>query len=106
MRRSRDFASVVQRGARSRGGPLVVHQVRDFATPAPLVGFVVGRSVGGSVVRHRVARRLRAQVAQRLGGLPPGSGTVVRALPTAAQASSAELGTGLDHAFSRLAGRR
>ena len=31
------------------------------------VGFVVSRAVGNSVVRHRVVRRLRAQVADRLG---------------------------------------
>jgi ribonuclease P protein component len=106
MRRSRDFAAVIQSGARTRGGPLVVHQRLDFGTGAPVVGFVVGKAVGGSVVRHRVARRLRAQVAGRLAALPAGSGTVVRALPGAAEANSQQLGTGLDRALSRLAGRR
>jgi ribonuclease P protein component len=101
MRRSSDFASVVQGGVRSRGGPLVVHQ-RDLGVPAPLVGLVVARSVGNSVTRHRVSRRLRAQLGSRLGLLPVGSGTVVRALPGAAQASSAELARGLDKAFARL----
>jgi ribonuclease P protein component len=106
MRRSRDFAAVIQSGARTRGGPLVIHQRLDFGSGAPLVGFVVGKAVGGSVVRHRVARRLRAQVADRLDSLPAGSGTVVRALAGAADASSQQLGAGLDHALSRLAGRR
>ena len=89
-----------------RGGAVVVHQRLDLGGPAPLVGFVVGRSVGGSVMRHRVTRRLRAQVAQRLDVLPAGSGTVVRALPSAAEASSGQLGAGLDHALSQLAGHR
>jgi ribonuclease P protein component len=102
MCRSTDFASVVQAGSRARGGPLVVHQ-RDLGAPVPLVGLVVGRAVGGSVVRHRVSRRLRAQLAQRLELLHAGSGTVVRALPGAADATSAELGRGLDTAFARLA---
>jgi ribonuclease P protein component len=106
MRRSSDFASVVRGGVRARGGALIVHQRLDLGVPAPLVGLVVGRAVGGSVVRHRVARRLRAQVAQRLDVLPDGSGTVVRALPEASDASSAELGAGLDRAFARLASRR
>lgn len=106
MRRSSDFASVVQAGARSRGGALVVHQRLDLGGAAPLVGFVVGKNVGGSVQRHRVARRLRAQVAQRLELLPAGSGTVVRALPPAAALTSGELGSGLDKAFARLADRR
>jgi ribonuclease P protein component len=101
MRRSSDFASVVQSGHRSRGGPVVVHQ-HDLGAPAPLVGLVVGRAVGGSVERHRVARRLRAQLGQRLGLLPAGSGTVVRALPGAARATSAELGRSLDTALARL----
>jgi ribonuclease P protein component len=106
MRRSRDFAVVVRDGERTRGGPLIVHQRAGLANGSPLVGFVVAKSVGGSVQRHRVTRRLRAQVAQRLIALPPGSGTVVRALPGAASADSAELGAGLDHAFARLAARR
>jgi ribonuclease P protein component len=106
MRRSRDFAAVIQGGARFRGGPLVVHQRPDFTAGAPVVGFVVGKAVGGSVVRHRVARRLRAQVAGRLDALPPGTGMVVRALPAAAAATSRELGSGLDRALSRLAGAR
>jgi ribonuclease P protein component len=105
MRRSRDFASVLSASMRARGGPLVVHRRPGVSHSTALVGFVVGKSVGGSVVRHRVARRLRAQVAQRLESLPPGSGTVVRALPGAAEASSQELGTGLDQALTRLSRR-
>ncbi len=106
MRRSSDFASVVRRGARARTARVVVHQQLDLADAPPIVGLVVGRSVGGSVVRHRVSRRLRAQLAQRLEVLPAGSGTVVRALPPSAEASSVELGHALDSAFARLAGRR
>ena len=105
MRRSRDFASVLSAGARARGGPLVVHQCAGLRDAAPLIGLVVGKSVGGSVARHRVARRLRAQLAVRLDGLPAGSGTVVRALRGAAAADSHELGAGLDYALARLAER-
>jgi ribonuclease P protein component len=55
------------------------------------------------VVRHRVSRRLRALMVTRLDALPSGSGTVIRALPDAAQASSVELGADLDAALGRLA---
>jgi ribonuclease P protein component len=106
MRRSRDFAAVLSTGARARGGPLVVHQRAELRGTAPIIGLVVGRSVGGSVARHRVARRLRVQLAHRLDMLPPGSGTVVRALREAGHASSADLGAGLDDALGRLAARR
>ncbi|WP_407652629.1 ribonuclease P protein component [Amycolatopsis cynarae] len=65
-------------------------------------GFVVSKAVGNSVVRHRVSRRLRHLVAARLGTVPPGSSLVIRALPPAATASSAELGADLDAALRRL----
>lgn len=66
------------------------------------VGFVVSKAVGNSVVRHRVSRRLRHQMAERLGQLPAGTAVVVRALPPAATASSAEIGKDLDAALRRL----
>jgi ribonuclease P protein component len=103
MRRSADFSSVVRAGVRVRKGSVVVHQYRqlhDDPTAAATVGLVVGRGVGPSVVRHRVSRRLRAQLCSRLDVLPPGSGTVVRALPEAARATSAQLGADLDRALA------
>lgn len=103
MRRSDDFTSVVRTGARSRRGCVVVHLSRNVrAGTPPQVGLIVGRAVGSSVVRHRVARRLRGQLAGRLTALPEGSGVVVRALPEAAEATSARLGADLDAAFDRL----
>jgi ribonuclease P protein component len=105
MRRSTDFASVVDGGDRARSGRLVVHQLPGSTAAAPLVGLVVGKTVGGSVVRHRVSRRLRAQLAARLDRLPAGSATVVRALPQSAAADSAQLGADLDAALARV-GRR
>jgi ribonuclease P protein component len=106
MRRSDDFTSVVRAGARTRRGCLVVHVSRDLDAGAPpQVGLIVGKTVGGSVVRHRVARRLRGQLATRLSGLPAGSGVVVRALPEAASATSARLGSDLDAALDRLLAR-
>jgi len=76
------------------------------ADTAPRVGLIVGRSVGASVVRHRVSRRLRAQLARWLSELPAGCGVVVRALPGAATATSAQLAADLDDALrSLLVGR-
>lgn len=63
---------------------------------SPRAGFVVSRAVGGSVVRHRVVRRLRHLVAARMDCLPHSTRLVVRALPPAAGASSDELATDLD----------
>jgi len=77
----------------------VVH-LRLTGTDDPsLVGFVVSRSVGGSVVRNRVERRLRHLVAARVDALPRGAHLVVRASPAAATATSQELGSDLDSAL-------
>jgi ribonuclease P protein component len=102
MRRSGDFTSVVRAGARSRRGCLVAHLQPSLTAGPPLVGLIIGRSVGGSVVRHRVARRLRAQLATRVPALPSGSGLVIRALPSAATATSERIGAELDSALSRV----
>jgi ribonuclease P protein component len=103
MRRSDEFTSVVRAGARTRRGALVVHFDPNLAADAtPRVGLIVGKSVGASVVRHRVARRLRAQLAPWLSALPAGSGVVVRALPGAATATSPQLAANLDAALRWL----
>jgi len=61
----------------------------------------VSKAVGGSVVRHAVARRLRHLVRPRLVSLPAGSRLVVRALPDSATASSDQLAVDLDAALER-----
>jgi ribonuclease P protein component len=112
LTRRDDFATGVRRGRRAARGSVVVHLARAGANDAPppvsrpKVGFVVGRTVGGSVVRHRVQRRLRHLMRSRLANLPAGSLVVVRALPAAAGASSAALGDDLDGALRRLIGSR
>ena len=78
---------------------------RDVASPpGARAGFVVGKAVGNSVVRHRVTRRLRAVVHDQLDRLPPTADLVVRARPEAATATSAdlarELAAGLDRVLT------
>jgi ribonuclease P protein component len=105
MRRSDDFARTVRRGQRAGRGTLVAHYLTPPAVAAvesPLVGFVVGRAVGGSVRRHRVARQLRHLVRDRLDRLPAGSLLVIRALPPAAGRTSASLALDLDSALNRV----
>jgi ribonuclease P protein component len=91
-----EFASVIRRGRRSGRSRLVVHLRGSGRAEGPRAGFVVSKAVGGSVVRHRVARRLRHLVGARLHTLPEGTLVVVRALAPAATASSAELAEDLD----------
>jgi ribonuclease P protein component len=110
-----DFTTVVRRGRRSGRTLIVMHVLLPDATddgPAvegsavdaavvgsSQVGFVVSKAVGGSVVRHRVARRLRHLMRDRLVDAPEGSRIVVRALPASANADSTSLGADLDRAL-------
>lgn len=57
----------------------------------PRFGLIVSKAVGNAVVRHRVARRLRHMCAQVIDELPADTDVVIRALPGAATADSAEL---------------
>ena len=106
---------MVRRGRRVGRPRLVVHALTadrhaenensmpiQAGQPTARVGFVVSKAVGNSVLRHRVTRRLRHLMADRLGTLPPHCALVVRALPSSAAASSSELGADLDGALRRL----
>jgi ribonuclease P protein component len=107
LRRRQDFAEVVRRGRRTARGPLVFHYAApsaDGAGDPPRAGFVVGKVVGGAVVRNRVRRRLREVVRARLSALPGGSRLVVRAQTGAAELSYADLAGLVDAALPRLVG--
>ena len=47
---------------------------------SPKIGFIVNRSVGGSVVRHLVTRKLRHDLASHINQLPKNTMLVVRVL--------------------------
>ena len=102
LRRREDFTLAVRRGRRAGRATLVAHYLASAEAAPARVGFVVGRAVGNSVVRHRTSRQLRHLVRDRLDRLPAGSLLVVRALPPAAAADSATLGRDLDAALARL----
>lgn len=106
LRRSGDFSAVLRRGQRAGGdGLLVVHvlRIQDIPPTATRFGLVVSKAVGNSVVRHRVSRRLRALLADRLAVFESSTDVVVRALPPAGGASSVQLGAALDKAIRKLA---
>jgi ribonuclease P protein component len=125
LRRRPEFTAVVRSGRRAGRPTMVLHflPVRPPARPAggldvpadgaagepatgPRAGFVVGRAVGNSVVRHRVTRRLRAVVRGELGRLPDTADLVVRARPEAGAATSAQLRRDLAAGLDRLLGDR
>ncbi|RBY96831.1 ribonuclease P protein component [Blastococcus sp. TF02-8] len=113
LRRRPEFTAVVRTGRRAGRPTMVLHYLPerpaqpagDLASPAVArAGFVVGKSVGNSVVRHRVTRRLRAVVRAELDRLPRGADLVVRARPEAAEATSAVLQRDLTKGLDRLLG--
>lgn len=95
-----------ERPAQAGGRPLRAHDAHAVTPPGARAGFVVGRAVGNSVVRHRVTRRLRAAVLAELDRLPATADLVVRARPEAATADSAALRTDLRRGLDRLLDQR
>ncbi len=104
LRNSAEFGVTVRRGRRAGTRTLVVHAARPAATGPVRVGFVVGKPVGGAVVRNRTKRRLRALARPLLPQLLPGTRVVVRANPPAAGATTPVLERDLVSALTRAAG--
>jgi len=92
MTRSTEFGATVNRGVRAAQPDIVVHACRCAASDGgPKVGLVVSKSVGGSVQRHRVARRLRHVARSVIDDLQPADRIVIRALPSSRYAVSVRL---------------
>ncbi len=127
MSSSRDFAAAVKGGRRvgrrsivvhvanrtypadaespvpaSEGGPGLVVSAADPVTPAPRVGLVVSKAVGNAVIRHSVARRLRAAAASVAAELDDGALVVIRALRSSADDDANELAAQLRSGLSKL----
>ena len=103
MTRSTEFGATVNQGVRAVQPDIVVHARRsDDSDPGgPKVGLVVAKSVGSSVQRHRVARRLRHVARSVVADLDPADRVVIRALPSSRYAISARLEQQLRTALKR-----
>ena len=79
---SSDFARATKSGTRVTTqhfvGYLYLSPVTNEASAK--CGLIISKSVGGSVKRHRVARKVRHAVAPKIASLPTGSLLVIRAL--------------------------
>ncbi|ARQ66920.1 ribonuclease P protein component [Mycobacteroides abscessus] len=112
MTKSSEFRQTVKRGVRTTHADLVIHLRRGCPDSAceqvegPKVGLIVGKSVGGAVVRHRVSRRLRHAAAELLPKLEPVDRMVIRALPSSSTALSASLRQQLRDGIDRSARRQ
>lgn len=89
---AQQFRTATRRGARAARSHVVAHLVLRTEEPQEArVGFVVSTKVGNSVVRHRVARRLREIVRSHLTEIPERSDLVLRTLPGVQDVPFAEL---------------
>jgi ribonuclease P protein component len=78
---SADFAKATKSGLRSTTNSLVGYLHLSNSNIPVCCGLIINKSVGNSVVRHNVARKIRHIIAANLTSLPAGSLLVVRALP-------------------------
>lgn len=90
MRNSAQFATATRTGAKAGRKTLVLYAAPVENTPT-LVGFIVSKAVGNSVVRNKVQRKLRHISRNSLTTYRDGYYFVVRALPAAATASFEQL---------------
>lgn len=91
LTRPDDFRRTIRAGIKAVHPSVIVYGVVAAEVQAdtpPRVGVTVSKAVGGSVVRHRVARVIRHAMAEEISGLPAGSSWVIRALPEAASAKN------------------
>ena len=79
LRAGSDFNLITKTGARFSSPNLVLY-ANLAKTDQPKIGFIVNRSVGGSVARHLVTRKLRHNFTPHLSSLPNKTMLVVRVL--------------------------
>ncbi len=77
---STDFARTTKSGARASTRSLAGYVLAEPSLSETKIGFIVSKSVGGSVSRHRVTRQLRHLSREQFHLLPQKSLVVVRAI--------------------------
>lgn len=77
-----DFARTTKSGLRVTTQHFVgyLHLPQSEEGQSPRAGLIIGKSVGGSVRRHRVSRQIRHALAPLLPDFPTGSLIVIRGL--------------------------
>ena len=96
-----DFRTVVRSGRRISTPHAVVYSTRTGDQSPTRFGFIVAKSVGGSVVRNHVRRRLRAIGRELLDAKAMGVDVVIRPLPGSASADWQQLHSEITEAVHR-----
>lgn len=105
-----EFKRTIKGGRRAGSRTLVVH-VRDRSTEpgdpdpsltgGPRFGLVVSKAIGNAVARHSTSRKLRHTAHALVDKLPRATDVVIRALPAAGAANSAQLAADLAKALRK-----
>ena len=78
---AQDFARTTKSGIRVTSQNFVGYlYIQPASKESPRAGLIIGKSVGGSVRRHRVSRQIRHTLASELANFPDGSLIVLRGL--------------------------
>ena len=80
IKSSSDFARATKSGRRVSNNSLIGYIYSSNSNNPAKLGLIVGKSVGNSVVRHRIARQIRHAVREKLNLFPTGTLFVVRAM--------------------------
>jgi ribonuclease P protein component len=80
IKSSSDFARVTKTGRRISTNSLIGYLYSESNNDSAKLGLIVGKSIGNSVVRHRIARQIRHAVHEELNNFPNGTLLVVRAM--------------------------
>ena len=101
---SADFARATKSGTRVTSKNFVGYLYISPVTnqDLPKCGLIVNKSVGGAVVRHTLARKLRHAVVPQIIKLPSGSLLVIRAL---AKNNSESVGLEVEKLVNKLLDR-
>lgn len=101
---SADFARATKSGTRVTTenfvGYLYISPVTNHDLPK--CGLIINKSVGGSVTRHALARKVRHAISPQLSKLPSGSLLVIRAL---AKNNIDSVGTEIEKLINKLLDR-
>ena len=106
LRRRREFLTCYRRGRRRHGSLLILYAFPN-ALSHPRLGITASRKVGGSVLRHRLKRRIR-EVYRRWSGRTslPAVDLVVHVRPAARGADFSDLRRDLERLLASLSSGR
>ena len=85
---SSDFARTTKSGHRVATEFFVGYLYLTNTNESPKAGLIISKSVGGSVLRHRMPRKARHAIAENISLLPAGALLVLRAIGKAEKAQA------------------